>query len=168
MGLRTQASFFTAGGRGRTGGMNDQWFWYSAPSAIHRFSSAFCAPVRLLRLLGGGMSCSGSSASIRATSSLSSGFPGTMAVDCMAMSRRSSRKSALRAALSGPWQAKQFSERIGRISRLYSSLPCAWAQRSGTASRNNERTTRETMRFIVALLERHPQVQVAGAKTAGT
>ena len=67
------------------------------------------------------MSSLGSLALIRATSSLPSVSPGVMAPALMASSRRSSRKSALRAALSGPWQAKQFSARIGRTSRLNSS-----------------------------------------------
>src|SRR5688572_12733532 len=44
----------------------------------------------------------------------------------MAASRLSIRRSLLRAALSGPWQAKQFSARIGRMSRLYWSL--SWAE----------------------------------------
>ena len=74
------------------------------------------------------MTSSGSSAMIRAISSLASGSPGAIAPASTAASRRSSRRSALRAALSGPWQAKQFSARIGRMSRLYSSLPAARAE----------------------------------------
>src|SRR4051794_16749199 len=37
----------------------------------------------------------------------------------MATSRLSSRSSACREALSGPWHEKQFSNRMGRTSRLY-------------------------------------------------
>ena len=50
----------------------------------------------------------------------------------IASSRRSSRISAFRAALSGPWHAKQFSASIGRTSRLYSSAGRS-AARAGTA-----------------------------------
>ena len=60
---------------------------------------------------------------IRAINSLASRSPAVMAPASMAASRRSSRRLAFLAALSGPWQAKQFSARIGRTSRLYSSLP---------------------------------------------
>ena len=56
------------------------------------------------------------------TSSLSSGLPGTMARPpslsfANAPSLVSSRKPAFRALSSGPWQAKQWSDRIGRTSR---------------------------------------------------
>ena len=88
------------------------------PAPQHRPSAA---AVSVLVVFGGGISSLGSSALIRAISSLDSGSLGAMAPASMAASRRSSRRSALRAALSGPWQAKQFSARIGRMSRLYSS-----------------------------------------------
>ena len=53
-------------------------------------------------------------------SSLSPLLPGTITASVFrsAVSLRSSRRSALRALASGPWQVKQFSERIGRMSRL--------------------------------------------------
>src|SRR5437773_5261666 len=63
---------------------------------------------------------------MRSRRALSLRLPGLIAPILMAASRSSSRRLALRAALSGPWQAKQFSARIGRTSRLYSIL--AWAQ----------------------------------------
>src|SRR5262245_35840156 len=45
----------------------------------------------------------------------------------VASSLRSRRNPALRLFLSGPWHAKQFSDRIGRISRLNSMLGFAVA-----------------------------------------
>jgi hypothetical protein len=110
----------TAGGVGRFGGMNDQCGWYSAPAAIQRLRRSFCAAVSVLFADFGGIRIVLSSGSSRATSSLASGSLGTMAPISTATSRRSSRRSALREALSGPWQAKQFSDRIGRMSRLNS------------------------------------------------
>ena len=52
--------------------------------------------------------------------------PGTIAVSPLlagfvASSRMSSRSPESRLFLSGPWQWKQLSERIGRMSRLYRS-----------------------------------------------
>ena len=66
----------------------------------------------------GGITSSGSLLSIRAISSLSSGLPTTTEPCFAAAPGTSSRRSALRWLRSGPWQAKQFSERIGRMSRL--------------------------------------------------
>ena len=98
--------------------MNDQCGWYSAPAAIHALSSSFCAAVSFLWSSAAASPRPGRRRRSAAISSLSSGLPGTMAPALTATSRRSSRRSALRAALSGPWQAKQFSARIGRMSRL--------------------------------------------------
>src|SRR3954465_11189050 len=50
--------------------------------------------------------------------SLFSGSPGTMAFFLRADSRSSRRNLPLRAFLSGPWQVKQASDRIGRMSGL--------------------------------------------------
>ena len=77
---------------------------------------------RLAELLRAASACSGSWLSIRAISSLSSGLPGTIARSPLSSSAKapswvSSRRPALRALSSGPWQAKQWSERIGRTSR---------------------------------------------------
>ena len=88
----------------------------------------------------------GSLALIRATSSLPSSSPGVIAPALIASSRRSNRKSALRAALSGPWQAKQFSARMGRTSRLYSSrgrsVANAGSEQIGRAAINRTYTPR--------------------------
>ena len=69
----------------------------------------------------------------RAIRSLSAGLPGARTPDLIASSARSKRKSPLRAALSGPWQAKQFSAKIGRMSRLYSSLRAVEGAESGAS-----------------------------------
>src|SRR5581483_5552802 len=118
MGLRTQPVFFTAGNGGRLGGINDQCGSYSAPFAIQRFSISFWASVNFFLVLGGGIKCDLLSDKMRSIRELFSTSPGTMASDLMASSRRSRRRSALRAALSAPWQAKQFSAKMGRTSWL--------------------------------------------------
>src|SRR5689334_9395604 len=70
-----------------------------------------------------------------------SGSPGTMGVTpdlvgLTASSRRSRRRPAIRAALSGPWQRKQVSAMIGRISRLKRISPqTAVGKRKNTANR---------------------------------
>src|ERR1700722_4943078 len=65
---------------------------------------------------------------------LFSGSPGTIGtvpdlVGFSASSRISSRMPAIRAALSGPWQRKQVSDMMGRMSRLnFTGPPVAAAQ----------------------------------------
>ena len=100
------------------GGMNDQCGSYSAPSAIHRLSSSLCSGDSGFFALGGGITSSGSSEKIRSSMTLESTSPGTIAPDSTASSRLSRRRSALRPALSAPWQEKQFSTRIERMSLL--------------------------------------------------
>jgi len=104
MGFFAQPLVFTSGGCGRLGGMNDQSGSYSAPAAIHCRNSSFCRSVSRLFDAGGGIRSPGSLAKIRATTSLESTSPGAMAPLLTATSRRSNRRSAFRAALSGPWQ----------------------------------------------------------------
>ena len=104
-----------------SGGSNAQCFAYSAPDSIQRLRISFCAAVSFLPDFGGGI-CSSGSAWMRRISSLLSGFFGTIAFSplgssAMAPARSSSRRSAWRASLSKPWQAKQFSARIGNTSR---------------------------------------------------
>ena len=84
--------------------------------------------------LGGGITSSGSAAWMRTNSSLVSGFPGAMATfpdfaGRRASSRTSRRRLALRCWASGPWQAKQCSERMGRMS---------WLNDSGRAGEGTE------------------------------
>src|SRR5262245_33884354 len=59
-----------------------------------------------------------------------------------ASSRTSRRRSPLRAALSGPWQAKQFSARIGRMSRLNVGWP------AGAANRRTQRVLESIARQL--------------------
>ena len=70
----------------------------------------------------GGMRISSSSVSSRRRTSLCSGLPGAIAGlpsrSAVALSTRSKRNSAWSWSLSGPWQAKHLSARIGRMSRL--------------------------------------------------
>ena len=81
--------------------------------------------LRGLLAAGGGIISSASCERIRRTTSLASGFPGTIGtlpepVLARAASRRSSRSFACRATSSGPWHLKQCSLRIGRTSRVKS------------------------------------------------
>ena len=75
----------------------------------------------VLCCFGGGMTSSGSFDSIRWMSELASGLPGTIAMSPLrsdfAETSSSNRSLALRPFSSGPWQAMQFSERMGRICR---------------------------------------------------
>ena len=85
-------------------------------------------------------------AKTRSTRTLSSALPGTIAPYSTASSRLSRRSSAFRAALSGPWQAKQFSARIGRMSRLYSSLSAA-AARAAAQCRAKSATDKQSKKW---------------------
>ncbi len=113
-GLRDDA--VPRGNGGRRGGTNAQCVSYAAPWRIHATSSAFSRSVSMSRVEEGGIRSSASCDRIRRISSLSSGLPGVMAPASMAACRSSRRRSASRAAASGPWQAKQCRARIGRIS----------------------------------------------------
>src|SRR5437763_814395 len=77
-----------------------------------------------------------------------------MAALATATSRWSSRSSALRAALSGPWHLKQLSARRGRTSRLYWSLPSAGfsaaSSGEGVGGREGERVSRIAAPTLVA------------------
>jgi hypothetical protein len=126
IGVLTQFFSSTEGSAGRCGAMKAQCCSYSAPSSIHCFSMAACLAEIFFPVFGGGMTSSSSIVMIRLINSLSEGVPGTTAaessLDAIAPARVSSRNLALRSSASGPWHAKQLSERIGRISRLKLSL----------------------------------------------
>ena len=153
-GCVTQAAFLTAGGSGRFGrderpvrlilGPCGDPALRASPSARRSASCATSAAAS---------PASASSARMRSTSSLSSGLPGTMAPASTAASRWSSRRSALRAALSGPWQAKQFSARIGRMSRLYSSLPRPRRRAARRRAQLRGREQNDAYRCIEQLLD---------------
>ena len=86
----------------------------------------------------GGIASSGSALETRRINSLSSGLPGTIArwspKSAKAPSLTSSRRSAFRSAASGPWQAKQLADKMGRISRL-KSTPAPAASRAAAQSK---------------------------------
>ena len=93
------------------------------PCLIQRAHKPTWSAVSCLPLFWGGMCSSGSSLSIRRkTRSLSSGLPGRNPLDRRSSSlanapyRCQAAGRLCRAFSSGPWQAKQFSERIGRTS----------------------------------------------------
>ena len=88
------------------------------PGGDPAFEQVFCRSVNFFFVRGGGITLDGSSQKMRLTSLLLSGSPGTMAPFLTAAVRWSRRNRALRDPASGPWQAKQFSARIGRMSRL--------------------------------------------------
>ena len=121
--LRLHFVSATFGNAARFGRTYAQCGSYSAPSATHCFNVAFCAADSFSFDSGGGIRSSASSVKIRYTNSLSTTSPGTIANapplrSFTASARTSSRSFALRAAASGPWHCKQFSERIARTSRL--------------------------------------------------
>ena len=121
IGFRTQAASLTFGGLGRFGGDERPVRLILGPEATQRLSRSFCAAVSVLfdvgrrhDLLGVVREDPGDQlARVEVAGGDRAGLDGVVA--------RSSRRSALRAALSGPWQAKQFSRRIGRMSRLNST-----------------------------------------------
>src|SRR4051812_48473069 len=83
----------------------------------------------------------------RAIRALAAGLPGTTAAAPFfrvrtALSRWSRRSPALRWPSSGPWQAKQFFERIGLTSRLKSTGGAANAA-SGASHTRKEQTNGE-------------------------
>src|SRR6266496_1771973 len=93
---------------------------------------AICRVVSLWFDSGGGIRSSGSWVVIRRNNSLSALLPG-MITDLPSLirntpSRVSSRSFPLRAFSSGPWHWKQLSDKIGRISRLKSTLPLPGAR----------------------------------------
>ena len=124
-GLRTQRGVsFTLRHRRPLGRDERPVLLESAPWAIQRRSISICSGLSDLPESAGGIRRSGSSLVMRATSSLSSGFPATIIAAAPRMSpssfHRSSRKSASRCSPSGPWHGKQLSARIGRTSRVKS------------------------------------------------
>ena len=128
----------TAGTGGCFTGSNAQCPVHVAPSFTQRLSSSTCAGWSGLWSFGGGITSSLSFVVMRRISSLFSSDPGTTATSPdsplpNAASFTSSRSSALRLFASGPWQVKQFSERIGRMSRLKSSFVVASSARAVAA-----------------------------------
>src|SRR5580658_3218136 len=107
---------------------------------------SFCASVSTFSAYLGGMRRAGSVAKMRCTMALLSGSPGTIGmapegVGFTASSRRSRRIPAMRARLSGPWQRKQVSDMMGRMSRL-NLTGSAPATRAGMDSMATSRTVR--------------------------
>jgi len=98
--------------------------------------SSFCAADSFLSVFAGGNDLVGIVEQMRLNERALLRLPGMNTSALMASSRWSSRSFALRDALSGPWQAKQFSERIGRMSRLYSSC-CALGGAAKGAQEND-------------------------------
>ena len=119
IGLRTQPACFGAGGSVWTGAVKDQCESHLAPSSIQRVSSAFCLSVSACPESGGGMRSSGFGSLIFLTSRLFAALPGTITPSSRNMASRVSKWNLVsRCFSSGPWQAKQLLERIGRMSRL--------------------------------------------------
>ena len=128
---------------GRCGAIYAQCGSYFAPALIHRRkSSTSAAESGGFFDSRGGIRTSGSSLATRVINSLPSASRGTIA-HSVAPSSRSSRNSAFRAAESGPWQAKQRSARIGRMSRLKlgSSAAAVAASRHNTMKKSATRVT---------------------------
>src|SRR5262249_21376472 len=75
-----QERSFTPGNAGRRGLTDDQCKPYPAPPAIHFSSNSISCAVSFLPDFGGGILSSGSSVVIRLTTSLFSGWLGTIAL----------------------------------------------------------------------------------------
>ena len=157
--LRIHRLCLTSGTGGRCGVVKAQCSCQCAPSAIQVFSLAICSTVSFLPLSVGGMTSSSSLDVIRAISVLCAGSPGAMAISpdlagLNASSLTSNRSLPLRAFSSGPWQAKQYSDRIGRISRLKSMEPFV-PDLAGTLSpKSVVAPHRRTVRAIVPTAKR--------------
>ena len=109
------------------------------PRATHWRIVSFCAAVSSLWRIPGGM-IRASVAKMRWMISLFSGSPGTIGITpgrggFSASSRMSRRRPAMRELLSGPWQRKQVSDMIGRMSRLKLTAP--WEIAAGAAMAHN-------------------------------
>ena len=107
IGFRAQVVFRVFGNAGRAGGTKAQCFCHFAPCSIHRRISSICRSVSLRPVRTGGMRSLSSAAVTRTTNT---------------PSPVSNRKLVTRFDLSGPWQLKQLSDRIGRMSRLNSMV----------------------------------------------
>ena len=105
IGLRSSSA--CGGSSAFFGATKDQCCLYSAPAAIHRLSTSFCSGVSTFFIEGGGITSSSSLLKMRVTNSLSSGFPGTMAMLSdfafpVADSLKSSRSFPFSVLSSGP------------------------------------------------------------------
>ncbi len=119
------------GTAGRAGAISAQCFSHFPPCATHAFNVSICFAESGRANFAGGMRSFASSAVTREMSSPFSGLPGTnsgCSRFCVAGSR-SRRNFALRLSASGPWHWKQWSARIGRTSRLKSTLGAPGAAR---------------------------------------
>ncbi len=128
------------GTTGFSGFTNAQCPCHGAPARIHCLSFSFSSGLSFLCESGGGMMSSSSVALTRRQSSLFARLPGTTAGSRLAVFSKnpsfvSRRRPALRALASGPWQAVQYSERMGRMSRLKATCAeFATPPTSGTTS----------------------------------
>src|SRR5581483_4089245 len=115
------------GTSGRFGGIYDQCISHLAPWSIHFLTNSTCAGVNERSEYEGGMRFDLSVALMRWKRRLAAESPETMTGfperSANMPSLKSNRKLAIRCFSSGPWQAKQLSERIGRISRSKSTAP---------------------------------------------
>ena len=152
----------TSATSGLIGGINAQCFLYSAPWAIQRSNVCFSFADRVLWDRTGGIRISSSSANrIRRINSLDSGWPGTMARSplssaAMAVSNWSRRKPPSTCLASGPWQARHLSDKIGRTSRLKSTLSSAEV---GRPAKTNELA----VRYVSCKATRKRIVEILGA-----
>ena len=111
------------------GGTKDQWASHAAPCSIQRRSSSFCSAVSFLCDLAGGIISRARSltdalielALVRLARGPTVPVLVHLAEEPLSACRAAGRPCGL--AESGPWQAKQLSERIGRMSRLNRIVP---------------------------------------------
>src|SRR5206468_1652068 len=105
---------------------------------------AIWASVRVVPACGGGMRVALFGALTRAKRRLLAGSPGLMVLYVARLAKSpssvSSRRLATRRLSSGPWHAKQLSERMGRTSRSKSTGLSAAKHRPAKASHRDRRT----------------------------
>ena len=128
------------------GAAKAQWDSYFAPCRIQALMVALSCMLSFRCDFGWGMTSSGSSLMMRCQTSLLARSPGTMGVPPLcsrvASSGRSRRSLALRDFSSKPWHEKQFSERMGRMSRLKANCGSAACIANGKRQRGRSRRTR--------------------------
>ena len=152
MGCFAQVSSEVLGSVAACGETSDQCGCHGAPCSIQRRTSAIWSGSSFLCVSGGGMTSSSSLESMRWKRVLLSGWP-LMTVGGSSfpfLSTRAAKKPAsvsrrrptLRVPGSGPWQWKQFSATIGRMSRLNSTFSSAAKEAATRKGRRAKRGLR--------------------------
>ncbi len=141
IGFLTHPERRTCGTDPRSGLRKDQCGCQGAPCSIQRFTIAICAGFSSLCESGGGMTSSASFVISLLYNRDLSGEPFTTTSPSSRFAKipssRSRRSPAFREPGSGPWQWKQASAKIGRMSRLKATELSAAVKHEFVAARNS-------------------------------